>query len=101
MFIYDTVTEALSDLKRRGFIEDFNLRPYRLECRSLGLYLYPEDFVAEEFYRFEGDSNPDDNSITCAISSNNRVKGTLVDACGPYAESLTEDMIRQLRMVIS
>ena len=100
MFTYDTVTEALNDLNQRGYIEDFNLRPHCIECRSHSLHLYPEDFIADECYRFEGDSNPDDNTIVFAISSKNNIKGTLVDAYGAYSDRLTDDMIRQLRMVM-
>jgi hypothetical protein len=96
MQFYDTLSEALTDLKKKGYTENFNLKPYCIECRSL--QLFPEDFMIDSFYRFEGASNPDDNSIVYAISSNKGVKGTLVDAYGMYADSLNEDMIRKLRI---
>jgi hypothetical protein len=98
MHIYDTLSEALTDLKRRGYKEDFNLKHTCVECKSLGLYLEPDSFTVEEFYRFEGASNPDDNSIVFAIASNDGLKGTLIDAYGAYAESLTPDMIKKLKM---
>lgn len=98
MHTYETLSEALSDLKQRGYKEDFNLKPFCVECRSLGLYLHPDEFVVDEFYRFEGASNPDDNSILFAISSKDGLKGILVDAYGTYSESLTEDMIKKLKM---
>jgi hypothetical protein len=94
---YGTLTEALSDLKKRGYKEDFNLKPHCLECPSMQLELQPNEFSIEEFYRFEGMCNPDDNSILFAISSGN-LKGTLVDAYGVYSENLTEGMIKKLRM---
>lgn len=93
---YSTLSEAINDLKKRGYKEDFNLMPTCLECASLNLQLHPEDFKVDEFYRFEGMSNPDDNSIIFAISSSDGLKGTLVDAYGLYAENLTEAMIRKL-----
>ena len=93
---YTTLSEAINDLKKRGYKEDFNLRPTCLECASLSLEIHPEDFVVDEFHRFEGMSNPDDNSIIFAISSKDGTKGTLVDAYGVYAENLTEPMIRKL-----
>ena len=58
-------------------------------------------FYRDEFHRFEGMSNPDDNSIVFAISSNDGIKGTLVDAYGMYADSLTESMIKKLALNIS
>jgi hypothetical protein len=99
MHTYDTLSEALADLRQRGYIEDLNLKPFCVECKSRELYLHPADFTVDEFYRFEGASNPDDNSIVFAISSQDgRLKGTLVDAYGTYAEYLTEEMIHKLRM---
>jgi hypothetical protein len=93
---YTTLSEAINDLKKRGYKEDFNLQPTCLECASLNLEIHPEDFVVDEFHRFEGMSNPDDNSIIFAISSKDGTKGTLVDAYGMYSENLTEPMIRKL-----
>lgn len=93
---YSTVSETLNDLKKRGYSEDFNIAPTCLECASLNLQLHPEDFRVDEYHRFEGMSNPDDNAIVFAISSKDGLKGTLVDAYGVYAENLTDAMIRKL-----
>lgn len=93
---YNTLSEAVNDLKKRGYTEDFDLKPHCLECAARTLQLHPEDFTVDEFYRFEGMSNPDDNSIVFAISSREGVKGTLVDAYGVYSENLNEKMIRKL-----
>lgn len=57
-----------------------------------------EDFEVDEFYRFEGMSSTDDNSILYAISSKNGIKGLLVDAYGVYSENLNEKMIQKLKM---
>jgi hypothetical protein len=93
---YNSLSEALADLKRRGYVEDFNLSSDCLECSARKLQWHPERFSVDEFYRFEGMSNPDDNSIVFAISSDDGIKGTLVDAYGMYAENLSEPMIRKL-----
>ncbi|MGC1244178.1 MAG: phosphoribosylpyrophosphate synthetase [Chryseosolibacter sp.] len=93
---YNSLSDALNDLIKRGYTEDFELKPHCIECASLNLELEPEKFVVDEFYRFEGMSDPDDNSIVFAISSQDGVKGTLVDAYGVYSENLTEPMIRKL-----
>lgn len=97
---YDTLSEAVEDLKRRGYSEDFSLKPHCIECASRNLQLHPEDFVVEEFHRFEGASNPDDNSIVYAVSGErNGIKGILVDAYGVYAEKLSPEMISRLRLI--
>ena len=95
---YNSLSEAINDLKARGYTEDFNLQPTGVAYPSLNLRWHPEEFTIDEFYRFEGMSNTDDNSIVFAISSRDGVKGVLVDAYGVYAESLSEPMIRKLKI---
>ena len=43
-------------------------------------------------------SSTDDNSIVYAITSDDGLKGVLVDAYGVYANSLNEEMIRKLKI---
>lgn len=95
---YDSLLEAIEDLKKRGYTEDFNLKPYCLACSRLKLELRPEQFTIDETYRFEGMSNPDDSSVIYAVSSNPDLKGILADAYGVYAESLTPEMTQKLRL---
>jgi hypothetical protein len=95
---YATLSEAMNDLKRRGYVEDFELRSNCIACAGRSLQLHPEDFTVDEFHRFEGMSNPDDNSILMAISSRDGVKGLLVDAYGVYSENLNAAMIEKLRI---
>ena len=95
---YDTLSEALADLKHRGYTEDFNLKPYCLACPRLQLELRPEQFTITETYRFEGMSNPDDNAVVYAVAATPDLRGTLVDAYGAYAEALTPEMAGKLRV---
>jgi len=99
MNTYTTVTDTLNALKDEGYVLDFNLQPDCVECKSPNLKLYPEDFVIDKFYRFEGASNPDDNSIVYAISSKDGLKGTLIDAYGVYADSVTTEMMKKLKIM--
>jgi len=77
---YDSLVDAIEDLRVQGYKEDFNLKPKCLDCPSLKLELHPADFKIDGFYRFEGMSSPDDNSILYAISGESGVKGILIDA---------------------
>lgn len=97
MKAYDTVTEALSDLKKRGYTLDFNLIHDGLHCKKENIHLKPEDFHIRETYRFEGSSNPSDEEVVFAIESKDGLKGVLVDAFGTYAESLSEAMVEKLQ----
>jgi hypothetical protein len=51
--------------------------------------LRPEELFVEEVYRFEGDSNLDDNMVLYALQArqNPTNKGLLVAAYGPYVET--------------
>ena len=94
---YESLVDALDDLRKRGYDADFATQTVCLYCGDLDLRLNPEEFNVDEVYRFEGDSNPDDNSVLYAISSSAGVKGTLVDGYGAYSESLNFEMAKKLQ----
>ena len=89
---FDTLTEAILDLKNRGYQHDFNLHPEWIACPQINLALRPTEFHVDEIYRFEGANNPDDSSVLFAIRSGTGVKGILVDAYGAYADSIRPEM---------
>ena len=95
---YVTTAEAMKALKSRGYDQDFNLHHEWIECPKLDLRLKPEEFHVDEVHRFEGMTNPDDSEVLFAISSTLGVKGLLLDAYGAYAESLSSEMIRKLKI---
>ena len=98
MKTYDTLSGALEGLKAEGYTEDFNLLSHCIECKPRNRQMKPDEFSIDKFYRFEGASNPDDNSVVYAISSKDGLKGVLIDAYGVYADSLNEDMIEKLKI---
>ena len=99
MKTYDTVTEALKDLKLRGFTIDFNIAFDKIICSENKICLNPNEFEITEVYRFEGDTDPGDENVVYAIESkDNNVKGTMSSAYGTYAESISTEMIQKLSM---
>ena len=97
MKTYDTSSEALTDLKLRGFTLDFNLEENCISCKDENLRLKPEDFHIVEVYRFEGASNPSDEEVVFAIESINGKKGVLTDAFGLYSTALSAELIAKLK----
>lgn len=75
---YESVTDALSDLRKRGYEDDFATESFCLYCGDLDMRLDPEDFHVDEIERVEGSSNPSDRTTIYAISSSVGAKGTLV-----------------------
>ncbi len=96
---YDTVTEALTGLKAKGYTTDFNIAFDKLICSKREVVLNPNEFEIVEFYRFEGQTNPSDEDIVYAIESkHSNVKGVLTSAFGLYADSISTEMIKKLAM---
>jgi hypothetical protein len=98
MYAYDTVTEAVQGLKKRGYSIDFNLEEDSLICPVTPLSLKPAEFEITEFYRFEGDSDPGDEAVVYAIESRGGQKGLLVTGFGISAEGMGEEMVEKLSM---
>lgn len=96
MFSYDTLTEAVSGLKKRGFDLDFNLHENCLICQ--GNKFNVDDFEITEVYRFEGNSDPSDEAIVYAIESVSGTKGVLVSGYGISAEGMSAEMAKKLSM---
>ena len=75
---YASLDDALSDLKKKGYEDDFATESFCLYCGDLDMRLDPEDFHVDEIDRVEENSNPGDSAILYAVSSSSGAKGTLV-----------------------
>jgi hypothetical protein len=81
-----TLAGVLDDLTRRGFTEQFTVLDGRLRAVHTGDRFPADQVRIAEYHRFEGISDPDDMSIVYALETKSRVRGTLVDAFGVYAD---------------
>ena len=95
---YETLSQAIEDLKSDGYTQDFNLHPDWIELSDLKTRFTPEQFHVDSVHRFEGMTNPDDSAVLYAVSSDTGVKGLLVDAYGAYTEGISQLMIEKLRI---
>jgi hypothetical protein len=96
---YNTLSETMNDLRKDGYVEDFNLQQNCLECRNGKFKLFTDEFKVDKFYRFEGSSNPSDAAILYAISSDmQELKGLLVNGYGIYSEPLTDEILEKLEI---
>ncbi len=95
---YGTLSEALEHLRQEGYTRDFNLREEVIECSSTKDKFQPAEFTIVKALRFEGYTNPDDNSVLYAIEAADGSKGTLVDAYGVYAQAVTPEMAKKLQV---
>ena len=94
---YDSLLQAIEELRKKGYTEDFNLKSNCLDCRDNTIQLHPHDFDIDKVFRFYGPSDVDDESILYAISSENyALKGILVNGYGVTSDALTEEMVAKL-----
>lgn len=83
-----TLASCLNKLVLDGYDQDFKVNEKGLYSMQTEKVYRPEDIHVMNFFRFEGPSDPADNSILYAIETSDGSKGTLTDAYGPYAEPL-------------
>jgi hypothetical protein len=99
METFETLSQAITALQERGYVNDFNLHPEWIECPALDMKLAPEEFHVDEVHRFEGMTSTDDSSVLYAVSSSVAgLKGLLVDAYGVYAASASQEMLKKLHI---
>lgn len=96
---YETVSEAVNDLKKRGYTANLSMEAEKecLICDSPFAELSPEQFAIDEVHRFEGMTDPGDEMIVYAISSHdNSVKGVVVNAFGIYSSHRSNRLVEHL-----
>lgn len=94
MIVYDTVSEAVNGLKKRGYDLDFNLSENCIICHADKFDI--NDFEIVEVHRFEGNTDPSDEAAVYAIESTGGKKGVLVSGYGISAEGMSAEMAKKL-----
>lgn len=96
---YRTILEAINDLKKRGYSIDFNLGFNGVQSHKTSVSLAPEKFEITEVYRFEGETDPDDEAVVYAIESQDGHKGILLNGYGVSADPVNDEVIKKLSIV--
>ena len=80
IYHYTTVSQALDELYEMGFDFDFNIDDSEITQ-------YPDHCEIQHIYRYEGDSNPDDEATVYGIKSKNGKKGVFVTGFSANSEN--------------
>ena len=92
-----TLSECMTSLKKHGFEEEFFvgeegcIRNYNSEKTWCA-----EDVKIENFYRFEGQSDPGDSSILYALETCDGVKGVISHPYGADSDGKVERFIKEV-----
>lgn len=90
-----TLVETMEKLRKEGYTEDFNVKKDSIMCNKA--CLLPNEFEVDQTFRFEGSTNPADESILYAISSiDGKLKGVLVNSYGTYSDEMTNELVKKL-----
>jgi hypothetical protein len=93
-----SLSEVINALVKQGYTLDFNLKSSQLSDGENPIQEFPEQFLIDRHYRFEGESDPDDEAIVYAISSvDGKTKGLLVNGYGTSSENCGDEVIKQLK----
>lgn len=95
---YSNLVEAIDGLRSQGYTEDFNLKQNCIECRNGAYKLFHDEFHIDKSFRFDGDTDPSEESIIYAISSDKyALKGILINGYGTSSDPVTNEMLEKLK----
>ena len=86
---YANVIEALEELNKKGFTNDFNLQDENIKKN-------PHHYEIEHVYRYDGDTDPDEEAVVYGIRSNSGEKGVYVAGFSANSESEAATVLAKL-----
>lgn len=93
----ETILEAAARLKDAGYTVDYSsTEDGNLRCGACGTEHAPAEMTVDEVVRYEGASNPDDETILLALRCACGARGLYVAAYGPNASATDARVLRDL-----
>jgi hypothetical protein len=93
----ETLSEAVDRLTADGYRDDFRAVAEGLCAVGAGRSYAPESLAVDAVLRFEGPTDPADESVLFALRAPDGVRGTWAVAYGPAIDPLDAAMLRRLR----
>ena len=94
-----SLATCLNRMVNDGYTEDFQVTEQGLQSIQHHHNYMPEQINVVNFYRFEGESDPDDNAILYVIETADGTKGTLVDAYGTYNDQRVAQFMKDVQSI--
>lgn len=95
---YPSLSKAIQDLQQNGYETDFNYILKQDSSNNLKAEWEQGNLRAVKYYRFEGMSNPGDDSILYVIEGASGAKGILVDNYSGTEDQVPIEMIKKLKI---
>lgn len=94
---YDTLSDATSNLYKKGFKENITVNSNG-QIEMSGKKYDASDVKIKHYYRFEGMSNPSDSSICYAIETEDGEKGVLINSYGAESSDQISSFIKSVEI---
>ena len=94
----DTLSDRMRQLAAAGWAEQLSVTDGGLRCDGCGCWAAAEDVEVDEVYRFEGASDPGDQSILFAITMPCGHRGALPASYGKDTSPEVADVVTRLRL---
>lgn len=91
-----SLATCLNKMVVDGYTNDFKVTDKGLFCLQKEKSYKPKQVHIVNFFRFEGNSDPDDNAILYVIETNDGTRGTLVDGYGVYTDGNVNDFMKKV-----
>ncbi len=91
---YGPVAEALEVFKGQGYTNHFSFKEDGISYTG-GIYM-PEELKIVDVYRYEGDSDPDEESAVYVMISREGIKGVLVTGYGVSSETSYQQLLERI-----
>lgn len=79
-----------------GYVDTFKVTENGLHSLKEDRSYQPKDISIVNYFRFEGPSDPADNTILYQIETADGLKGSLVDAYGAYSDAGVNEFMKQV-----
>ena len=82
-----TLSQVLEKLRQKGVESEIKLNhDKQMASEKLGKVYQPEDLLLFQTFRFEGDSDPGDNSVLYMVEDTQGKISYILDAYGAYSD---------------
>jgi hypothetical protein len=96
---FDTLSAAVTALEKQGYTDDLKEIINAEEKSLLGDNFEAAVFEVDKVFRFEDNTDPDDQAVVYAISSAKyQKKGLLISSFGIYADEATNQLLQHLKI---
>ena len=89
---------CINKMVKDGYEDDFKVVDNKLKSLKTEQNYNPDQVNVVNFYRFEGQSDPNDNAILYVIETSDGLKGTLADAYGAYSDAKVTEFFKNVEI---